>query len=146
MKFIKGKYNPSTHLYDGGMNNGQYQVLYATATSVRVMVGMGEGKTAQTLECIDTFIRNCSTGEWKSMYLTVEGEDYLSALIMTHSLIQGDEGRWQKWFTYIRSTLCQRQNGDGSWVTTACITGRTFATACSLLTLSAPNRYTPIQQ
>lgn len=146
VRFIKSKYNAGTHLYDTGASNGQYQVLYATATSVRVMVGQGEGKSAQTLACIDAFIHNCRDGEWKSMYLTVEGEDYLSALLMTHSLISGDEDRWKKWFTYIRSTLCQRQNGDGSWVTTACITGRTFATACSLLTLSAPNRYTPIQQ
>jgi hypothetical protein len=146
VKFIKGQYNPSNKLYDGGNQMGGYQSLYSTAVCVRVMVGMGEGQKQQTLEAVDQFIKNVKSGEWSGMYLTVEGEDYLSALIMTHSLIQHEGERWQTWFTFIRSALCKRQNADGSWVTTACITGKTFPTACALLTLTAPNRLTPIQQ
>jgi len=146
VKFIKGQFNPSSKLYDGGNQMGGYQSLYSTATCVRVMVGMGEGQSQQTLEAVDQFIKNVKSGEWSNMYLTVEGEDYLSALIMTHSLIQHEGERWKTWFSFIRSALCKRQNADGSWVTTACITGKTFATACSLLTLTAPNRPTPIQQ
>jgi hypothetical protein len=146
VKFIKGQYNPSNKLYDGGNAMGGYQSLYSTATCVRVMVGMGEGQDQHTLEAIDQFTKNVKSGEWSNMYLTVEGEDYLSALIMTHSLIQHEGERWRTWFTFIRSALCKRQNADGSWTTTACITGKTFPTACALLTLTAPNRLTPIQQ
>jgi hypothetical protein len=146
VKFIKGQYNSGTKMYDGAGKLQSYQALYATATCVRVMVGMGEGNSKPVTDGVDTFVSNCKSGQWKGMFLTVEGEDYLSALIMTHSLIWRDDERWQSWFGYVRDALMKRQNADGSWVTTACITGRTFATACAVLTLNAPNRITPIQQ
>ncbi|HYF48106.1 MAG TPA: prenyltransferase/squalene oxidase repeat-containing protein [Planctomycetota bacterium] len=146
VKFIKNQYNSRSKLYDSGGKLQSYQALYATATCVRVMEGMGEGSSKECSDAEETFIQQCRSGQWGQMFLTIEGEDYLSAVIFTHSLIHRSDNRWQTWFEYIRGALMKRQNADGSWVTTACITGRTFATACAALTLYAPNRLTPMQQ
>jgi len=146
VKFIRQQYNTRTKLYDCGGKLQSYQALYATATCVRVMEGMGDGNTKECQDAADTFIQSCKSGDWGRIFLTIEGEDYLSAVVMTHALIHRDDNRWQTWFGYIREALMKRQNADGSWVTTACITGRTFATACAALTLNAPNRLIPIQQ
>jgi hypothetical protein len=146
VKFVKAQYNAGTRMYDSGGKLQSYQALYATATCVRVMVGMGEGGSKPVTDGCDTFISNCRSGQWRQIFLTIEGEDYLSALIMTHSLIWREDERWHSWFGYVRESLMKRQNSDGSWTTTACITGKTFATACAVLTLDAPNRMLPIQQ
>jgi prenyltransferase beta subunit len=147
VKFIRSQYNPGTKLFDGAGKMQSYQALYATATSVRVMVGTGFGREKSTLDAIDTFISKCKSGDWGQMFLTVEGEDYFSALTMTEALMQqkDDEARWQNWFGYIRAALLKRQNADGTWTTTACITGKTFPTACAILVLQAPNRLLPYE-
>lgn len=147
VKFIKQQYNPGTKQYDSGGRMGQYQAIYSTATCIRVLCGMGEAGEKQVGDSIDTFITGVKPGgQWANIYLTVEGEDYLSAMMMTHALIQKSDERWKRWFSFIRESLCKRQNADGSWVTTACINGRTFPTACALLTLESPNRLLPVQQ
>lgn len=148
LKFIQKQYNAGAKLFQNGNQDGgygDYQTLYATASSVRVLQGMGLGGEAMSLNAIDTFIQNVSSGQWKGMYLTVEGEDYLSAMMFSHTLIGENGVRWKKWFPYIRDALIARQSQDGSWTTTACISGRTFATACALLSLQTPNRLLPIQ-
>jgi hypothetical protein len=147
VKFIRSQYNPGTKLFDGQGKMQSYQALYATATSVRVMVGMGFGKEQNTLNAIDMFLNKCKGGEWGNMFLTVEGEDYLSALTMTEALmsLKDDEVRWQNWFDYIRNALIKRQNPDGTWTTTACITGKTFPTACAVLVMQSPNRLLPYE-
>jgi prenyltransferase beta subunit len=148
LKFIKGQYNSSTKCYDGAHRGGSYgyDTLYATATAVRVLEGTGCGQETQTQNAIDTFIQRIKSGDWSHMYLTVEGEDYLAAAMMSHALVHREDERWQTWFEFIRGALCKRQNGDGSWVSTACITGRVFATACALLALETPQRLIPMQQ
>lgn len=146
VEFIKAQYNPSTKLYDSGGKMQGYQALYATATCVRVLTGMGQHEK-QALDAADAYIASTKSGEWSRMFLTVEGEDYLSAMMMTHALMgqSAGEKRWQNWFEFIREALCKRQNADGSWTTTACIRGTTFPTACAMLTLAAPNRLLPAQ-
>ncbi|GMV83235.1 MAG: hypothetical protein AMXMBFR7_44190 [Planctomycetota bacterium] len=149
VKFIKDQHNPSTKLYDGGAQaqyGGGYQSLYSTASCIRVLVGMGAGGEERTLDAMDAFIEQCKNGQWKQIFLTVEGEDYLAASMMSQALIGEDGPRWRKWFPFIRDQLMRRQNTDGSWTTTACISGKTFATANAVLTLQTPYRLLPLQQ
>ncbi|MCZ7644053.1 MAG: terpene cyclase/mutase family protein [Planctomycetota bacterium] len=148
VKFIKDQYNPSTKLYDGGAGGmyGGYQSMYSTASCLRVLAGMGAGGEERTLAAMDAFIEQASRGAWKEMFLSVEGEDFLAAAMMSHTLVGENGPRWEKWFPFVRDRLARRQNADGSWTTTACISGRTFATACALLALQTPNRLLPLQQ
>ena len=58
-------------------------------------------------------------------------------------LIEQDK-RLSDWYPWIAGELIKRQNQDGSWTSTACISGRTFATACAVMTFLAPQRMLPI--
>jgi hypothetical protein len=145
VQFIKKQYNPGSKLFDRGGQQGGYQSIYATASSVRVLYGMGYSKSPEATGGADAFMKYVRNGQMGGQFLTVEGEDYLSAAMMTQALIREPGERWTTWFKYIREQLIQRQNGDGSWTSTACINGRTFPTSCSLLALQAPYRMLPLQ-
>ena len=142
--FIKKQYNSGTRLFDKS-GQGGYQAIYATASSLRVLQGMGLGKSEECLGAAEAFLKFVK-GPMGAQFLTVEGEDFLSAAMMSHALVHEEGERWAAWFPFIRDQLVKRQNSDGSWVSTACITGRTFPTACSLLTLETPYRLLPLQE
>lgn len=148
--FIEKQYDGQAKLYlngaRGGYGYGDYQTLYATASCLRVMYGQGKGALPVVMAATDTFMNNVEKGAWSQMFLSVEGEDYLAALMMSHALVGEDGARWRRWWKFIGPALLKRQNADGSWTTTACISGRTFATACALMTLETPYRLLPIQQ
>ena len=144
--FIKRQYNPSTKLFDRTAGHGNYQTIYATASCLRVLYGMGEGHSQEAVGATDAFIDFVKTGKMGAAYLTVEGEDYMSAALVSHALLIEGDKRWRKWFPWITEQMLKRQNPDGSWITTACIRGRTFATAFALITLQTPNRLLPLQE
>lgn len=151
LKFIRKCHNKQTRLYhlpgnQYGGGYGDYQTLYATSSAVRVLQGCGLGSEKECLDAIDAFHHNVTKGQWQGIFLSVEGEDYLAAMMMTHALVSENGERWKRWFPFVRDSLAKRQNNDGSWTTTACISGKTFATACALLTLQTPNRLLPIQE
>ncbi len=145
LKFIKAQYSPQTRLFDRGATNGGYQSIYSTASCLRVLYAMGEGDSPEAAGATEAFMKFVSTGPMGQAYLTVEGEDYLSAALFTHALLTVDrDKRWNEWFPWITKELLRRQARDGTWTTTACITGRTFATSGALLTLQAPLRLLPL--
>lgn len=146
IRFIKAQYNPSTKLFDRGIGQASYQTIYATASCLRVLYAMGEGQSAEAEGATVAFMKFVRSGQMGQAFLTVEGEDYLSALLVTQALLIVEGKHWDEWYKWIRAELVKRQNGDGSWTSTACISGRTFATACALLTLQAPYRQLPIQE
>ncbi|MEK7867360.1 MAG: hypothetical protein AAB434_11825 [Planctomycetota bacterium] len=144
VKFIRSQYVAATRLF--GAEGGGYQTIYATASSVRVLHGVGEGKDDKIVSARKAFFAYVRDGgQMGGQFLSVEGEDYLAAAMMTQALSQQGGDEWREWFTWIRKRLIDKQGGDGSWTGTACISGRTFATSCALLTLQAPNRLLPLQ-
>ncbi len=145
VQFIRKQYNPASQLYDKGISGG-YQSLYATASSVRVLWGMGLGESQEAARACDAFLKSVKGGSMGGQFLTVEGEDYLSTTMMAHALIHEEGPRWKAYWAWARDELVKKQNPDGSWVTTACITGRTFPTACGLMTLQTPYRLLPLQE
>jgi hypothetical protein len=145
LTFIQAQYNPASGLFDREVGHGNYQTIYATSSALRVLYGMGEGNTPRVRKATETLFRFI-TQEFQQQFLTVEGEDYLAAAMATQALLHEENGKeWRRWFTFIRQELVRRQGPDGSWTGTACISGRTFATACALLTLQAPYRVLPLQ-
>lgn len=146
IKFIKSQYNPSTKLFDRYTGQGSYQTIYATASCLRVLYSMGEGPSQEAQGATEAFLKFVRTGQMGAAFLTVEGEDYLSAFLVTQALLIEEGKWWGEWFPWIRDELVKRQNPEGSWTSTACISGKTFATACALLTLEAPYRRLPINE
>lgn len=146
MAFILDQYNPASGLFDKMNKNGGYQAIYATASCLRVLYGMGEGDSRQARAATDAFLCFVKTPQNNAAFLTVEGEDYLSAALVSQALLIQEDARWAKWFPWISKELEGRQDKDGSWTTTACISGRTFATACALLALQTPLRMLPLME
>jgi hypothetical protein len=63
------------------------------------------------------------------------GEEYLSYLLISETLVQKGGDEWVKWDRSITQLVDKVQNDDGSWTGMHCITGRTFCTATALLVL-----------
>lgn len=63
------------------------------------------------------------------------GEEFLSYLLISETLVQKGGEEWVKWDASINSLVGKVQNEDGSWTGHHCITGRTFCTAAALLVL-----------
>lgn len=144
VKFIRSQYVQGTRLF--GTQGGGYQTIYATASSVRVLHGVGESRQAMVVAARKAFFDYVKDGgPMGGQFLSVEGEDYMAAAMMTHALSQEGGDEWRAWFTWIRQRLIDKQGADGAWTGTACISGRTFATCCALLTLQAPYRLLPLQ-
>jgi hypothetical protein len=144
LEFLKSQWNPASKLFDRTIGNGTYQTIYATASCLRVLYAMGDASSTEARGATEAFMRLVQTGQMGGAFLTVEGEDYLSAALFTQALLIEQDRRWGEWFPWITSELVKRQNADGSWTSTACISGRTFATACAVMTFLAPHRMLPI--
>lgn len=138
------QYNPASKLFDKMNRDGGYQAIYSTGSCLRVLYGMGQGNSCQAREATDAFMNYVKTPQNGAAYLTVEGEDYLSAALMSQALLIEQDERWRIWSPWITGELEKRQAKDGSWTTTACISGRTFATACAVLALQTHARLLPI--
>lgn len=65
------------------------------------------------------------------------GEEFLSYMNISESLVQKGGKDWEKWDREISANLNRVQNADGSWSGHHCITGRTFVTSTALLVLTA---------
>ncbi|MHC4605318.1 MAG: hypothetical protein ACYTAF_00085 [Planctomycetota bacterium] len=142
--FIKKQYNPSSRLFDKFARQGSYQTIYASASCLRVLYAMGEGKSQEAQGSAKALVKMLKTGF--QQFLSVEGEDYLAAAMISQALRFERGQLWQDWFPWIRKRLMDKQAKDGTWTSTACITGRTFPTSCALLALQAPRHLLPIAE
>jgi hypothetical protein len=149
VQFITRQYDGRTHLFRGGAlgyASGGYQVLYASSSCLRVLYGMGADNTSvNLLEAYKAIHRTITKGELGGQFLSVEGEDYMAAAMITQAMMIDGGDAWREWYGFIREKLIKKQNADGSWTGTACIHGPTFATCCALLSLQAPYRLLPMQ-
>lgn len=141
IKFFKDNYNPKT----GRFNIQQRTVLIENGAMLRVLYGIGEWDTPEAQSVTKNLLNPDDFKGGPAPY--VQGEDYLATVYATQALMHNDKSPdWKKWFSYIRNKLRQLQNKDGSWAGQACLTSRTFATACSVWTLLTPNRILPMVQ
>jgi hypothetical protein len=65
------------------------------------------------------------------------GEEFLSFMNISETLLLKGGDDWKKWDTQITDSLNRVQDKDGSWSGHHCITGKTFCTAGALLVLMA---------
>jgi hypothetical protein len=139
LRFVRRKFNPRTGLFGEGTGFGFR--FFETPCALRILYGMGLKNLKITKRATQTMLKIGWASDFGGMG---GGEDYLSALFATQSLIHEGGKAWKRWFRYIRKILLKLQNGDGSWTGSHCITGRTFCTACALLTLQTPYRLLPM--
>lgn len=139
VKFLQEQFQPDSGLFRGGERT---QSIYASVGALRVLYGMGSVKTDEVRKGTPAVLAMIK----KINFLGYEGEDFLAAVMLTQSLIHEEGPFWGEWYPWIADTLVKKQNPDGSWTGLSCITGRTFPTACSLLSLGVPYKLLPLQE
>jgi hypothetical protein len=120
---------------------GREKRFVTQAGGVRVLVAEGLGKAddvQRAIQVIDTMQFDQDVGGASG------GEEFLGALYATQALMLEQDKVWPRWYDKITKALKACQNKDGSWVGHHCITGRVFCTACSIMTLLAPDRLLPL--
>jgi hypothetical protein len=65
------------------------------------------------------------------------GEEFVSYLNISDSLLRSDGKEWGDWNTKIKERLAKLQNQDGTWAGHHCITGRVACTSSAVMTLLA---------
>jgi hypothetical protein len=65
------------------------------------------------------------------------GEEFLSFMNISETLLVRGGEEWQKWDKAITEAATKAQDKDGSWAGHHCITGKTFCTGAALLVLMA---------
>ncbi|MFQ5572066.1 MAG: prenyltransferase/squalene oxidase repeat-containing protein [Rhodothermales bacterium] len=65
------------------------------------------------------------------------GEEYLSYMMTSESLVVADDKEWDAWYQKMHRRLAKIQNADGSWSGHHCITSPVFCTAAVILTMTA---------
>ena len=65
------------------------------------------------------------------------GEEYLSYMMTSESLVVTESKDWDEWYTTMGRRLGKVQNPDGSWSGHHCITSPVFSTAAVVLTMTA---------
>jgi len=88
-------------------------------------------------------LRNLDDEGFRGGFGNNGGEEFLSYLLISESLVAKGGAEWDKWNTAITALVDGVQNEDGSWTGHHCITGRTFCTAAALLVLLADRTPVP---
>ena len=65
------------------------------------------------------------------------GEEFLSYMMASESLVVTGDNEWDKWYTRMNHLFERVQNQDGSWSGHHCITSPVFCTAAVILTMTA---------
>jgi hypothetical protein len=145
LKFIRTQLDPNANMFVTRVNGrNQGNQIYATASGLRIVYGVGLWKNREYSKVADTLlgqITNVNTG-----FLTDTGEDFMASVLLTHALIKNEGPTWERWFGFARNRLTKIQNADGSWTATSCLAGRTFPTAFAMLVMETPYRLLPVQE
>lgn len=119
--------------------------LYDKAAILRILCGVGDGKTPAAQTASQELIQMAQSGRIGTYdYSSAGGEEYLALYLATDALIHEEDERWTSWFPPVRDRIVSVQNADGSWTGHHCITGRVFCTAVAVLTLELPYRFLPL--
>jgi hypothetical protein len=82
-------------------------------------------------------IRRLADEELMSGFGSNGGEEYLSYMQTSESLVLAGNGEWETWKKKMGTRLAKIQSDDGSWTGHHCITSPVFCTAAVLQTLTA---------
>jgi len=121
----------------------------ATAPQAAKEAASGKLKQIEKLEAANSIAKkgiaaNLSDQKFVAGFGNNGGEEYLSYMNISETLVVNGGAEWDKWNTKAAETINAVQNKDGSWSGSHCITGRTFCTSAALLTLMADRMPVPV--
>lgn len=81
--------------------------------------------------------RSISDSDFVRGFGSMGGEEFISYMSISDSLVRAGGEDWKKWNGKIKEHLVKLQNQDGTWAGHHCITGRVACTSGAILTLLA---------
>lgn len=103
------------------------------------------GETEKVLEAqTNALSRQISDQAFVQGFGSNGGEEFLSYLNISETLLVKGGKDWEKWDKTMSEGLTRAQDKDGSWSGAHCITGKTFCTAAAMLVLMADRAPVPV--
>ncbi len=96
-------------------------------------------------EATKASVKRMSDKKFISGFGSNGGEEFLSYMNFSESLVVKGGEDWEKWDAAMARNLNKIQNEDGSWTGHHCITGRTFCTSAALMVLMADRTPVPVE-
>jgi len=88
-------------------------------------------------QAVRAIVKDLGKQEFVAGFGSNGGEEFLSFLNISETLLAKGGEDWQKWDKTATTTITRVQDKDGSWSGQHCITGKTFCTSGALLVLMA---------
>ncbi len=137
----RNSYNAAAGSFDASAGAGVE--LYQAAQALEAL--SRDPKAAKEVEKLrQTVTRKLSDTQFLSGLGSMGGEEFLSYLALSDSLVRSGGAEWKKWNGYIKDHLTRLQNSDGTWAGHHCITGRVACTAGAVLTLTSERADAPM--
>ncbi|HUF09339.1 MAG TPA: prenyltransferase/squalene oxidase repeat-containing protein [Rhodothermales bacterium] len=126
-------------LVEKGAKDGMLSAPVVSADNLK-QLGFDDGEAEQLSE---TYRKNRTSTEMLQSETVLSGfgnnggEEFLSYMMTSESLVLSEDGAWDDWFNKMNSRLSKIQNQDGSWSGHHCITSPVFCTAAVIMTMTA---------
>ena len=126
-------------LVEEGAKRGKLDQPVVSADNLR-QLGYGAGEAERLAEAYE---KNRASTEMLQSETVLTGfgnnggEEFLSYMMTSESLVLSKDGAWDDWFSKMNSRLSKIQNQDGSWSGHHCITSPVFCTAAVIMTMTA---------
>jgi hypothetical protein len=127
----------------GGGGNEHQSPDVPTAAQVDAAERRADASGAAADKIEGALVANLDNSSFIAGFGNNGGEEFLSYMMISESLVVKGGDEWGKWDNSITSLVNKVQNEDGSWTGHHCITGRTFCTAAALLVLMGDRTPTP---
>ena len=108
--------------------------LYGMAQAVE-QLSRNPSVAAANSEILAKAEKALSSAEFVKGFGSMGGEEFISYLNLSDSLVRKGDETWDKWNGDIQERLRKLQNKDGTWAGHHCITGRVACTSAAILTL-----------
>lgn len=129
-EFLRGSGRPAV----GALGGSAGVDLYAVAQAVEEL-SRDEDSRERHKEVLDLAMSRMDDQAFVSGFGSMGGEEFISYMNLSDSLVRTGGERWTKWNDGITDRLVKLQNQDGTWAGHHCITGRVACTSAAVLTL-----------
>lgn len=110
--------------------------LYQAAQALEQVSRTKEGRDGNA-PLVASANAKLASAEFMNGFGSMGGEEFVSYLNVSDSLLRTGGKGWSDWNTKIKERLVKLQNQDGTWAGHHCITGRVACTSASVMTLLA---------
>lgn len=143
-KYAHASYNSANGQFDaslGGAGVELYQAAQALETTSRS--GDTRADTRAENPVLNAITRKIADPKFLAGLGSMGGEEFVSYLTISDSLMRFGGDSWKKWNAFIKERLGALQNADGTFAGHHCITGRVACTSAAVLTMIAERTATP---